>query len=493
MPDPATTIAQMLPASMGVSVPAFPGWPGGENPLSLLGQAAAGGLATAWTSAMTGLWQAGLWLLRLAFSVIDTVTIPDLSADGPLRGALATTSWIGASVTALLLFLQLGLALARRDGQSLGRLLLGMFQFALVWAGFLACAAAAMTAAAALRNGILRATLDVGGLSGIDLAASWPRDVVDVTTATVLGVTSLLLVIPGAFFHLLIALVQSAAMIVLVAVFPITAAGLLHETARAWFWKSLRWSIACVLMPPAEALVLGVGVQVSRSLVNGAGDDSAAVGTAVVGGALVVVGACCPLAVFRLLAFVDPATPTGAAVRQSWNDAGGLPGLLRPAAAVSGSTATAVDPGTGRSHGEADADTRTQSRLAGALGLAGAGMQTAAAVANRATDLAADILGAAGVGSPGYSMTPTDMRRPRMAATGGPAGGGDGGGADDGEPPLPAFDDPWWGGPEPAQPATSPTGGASSGSGPTPANGSGGPASGAGAAGGAAGGAVPPV
>jgi hypothetical protein len=75
----------------------------------------------------------------------------------------------------------------------------------------------------------------------------------------------------------------------------------------------------------------------------------------------------------------------------------------------------------------------------------GTGMRAATSFAHKAADIGSDVLGGAGVGSPGYSMTPTDERYSR---TGGSrsAGGGNGTGGDPADsggdsgpntPPLP--------------------------------------------------------
>jgi len=169
------------------------------NPISWLGDGAAGLAADAWKSAMTGLWSAGLWMLKLAFGVIDAFTTPDVTGGGPLSGVLPTTLWIGATVAALMMFVQLSTAMVRRDGQSLGRVLLGVGQFTAVWAGYLGAAAVFVAAASGLEHAIVAQTLHVQSMSGYDLTASWPRKVSDVTVATVLGVSALLLVIPAAF------------------------------------------------------------------------------------------------------------------------------------------------------------------------------------------------------------------------------------------------------------------------------------------------------
>jgi hypothetical protein len=164
---------------------------------------------------------------------------------------LATTLWISFILVMILMFAQLIVALVRRDGQSIGRLFLGVLQYGLVWTAFLGCAAGLVAAAAGLEREILRATLGVDVLSAYDLMPGIPRDTVSATTATILGVTSVLLLLPGAFFALLIGLTRAAALIILIAVMPITASGLLSEATRPIFWKSFRWFIAGVLIPPS--------------------------------------------------------------------------------------------------------------------------------------------------------------------------------------------------------------------------------------------------
>lgn len=405
------------------------------NPLKYLGDVIVGSVADALTTVMLMFWQAGLWATRWVFGVVGALSTPDLSETGPLRSILATTLWISFTLAMILMFAQLIVALVRRDGQSIGRLFLGVLQYGVVWAAFLGCAAGMVAAAAGLEHGILRATLGVDVLSAYDLVPDIPRKAINATTATILGITSTLLLIPGCFFALLIGLTRAAALIILVAVMPITASGLLSEATRPIFWKSFRWFVAGVLIPPTTALVLGIGAQVSNGVIAGAGDKTAgAVGTGIVGAVMVAVATVCPLALYRLLAWVDPGTPSGAALRQSWSDAGGLAGLTGGQASSSSpnsgpSAATSVGQ-DGRSGGEATADGTTGSRMAAALSTFGTGVQMATSVAMRAGDLSADILGGAGVGSPGYSMTPADERALRA---GQPGGGGDGGSGPSGD------------------------------------------------------------
>ena len=110
---------------------------------------------------MTGLWSAALWIIKTAFELIDSFTNPDLTSDGPMREILPTTLWIGATLAVIMMFVQLTLALIRRDGESMGRIFMGMGQFGLVWVGYLGLAAGMVAAAAGLSKGILSAMLHV--------------------------------------------------------------------------------------------------------------------------------------------------------------------------------------------------------------------------------------------------------------------------------------------------------------------------------------------
>jgi len=394
------------------------------NPLNWLGGAAQGAAADAFKAVMVGLWSTGLWLLKLAFSIVDAFTSPDVSAHGPLAGALPTTLWLGGSVAVLMLFVQLGAALVRRDGQSLGRVLLGIGQFGVVWVGFLGIGGALVLAAGGLTHGILGSLLHVGSWSQFSVSDSWPRKVDDATAAGVLGICSLLMLIPAAFGYLLVMLIREASLVILLATTPIAAAGLLSDSTKSWFWKSLRWFISALLIAPAAALILGIGVSLSRGVVQGAGTDTvAATGTAVVGCVLVLIGALCPMTLFKLLAFVDPGTGSGAALRQSMSDAGGISGLVKDGGGPSGGTgatsAARQGDGAGRSQGEAAAEAKTSSRIASMLGPVGAGIGMVMQAANKASDLSSDVLGSAGVGGPGYAAGAADTRANR---------GGDGGG-----------------------------------------------------------------
>ena len=404
-------------ASAGPTIWAFPSDPaaGGTtlsclpvNPFCAVGEAAGAVVTDVWVSAMLSLWDAGLWLLGLAFAVIDALTTPDLSAAGPLVGVYPVTFGIGATLAAMMAMAQLGAAALRRDGQSLGRLLVGLVQFGLVWVGYVAIAALLVTGVSGVTTGLLQGLLGIDSFAQFDPSISIARDVVDGSVATVLGISSIFMLVPASVGYLLLMLVREAALIVLAATSAISAGGLLAQSSSTWFWRSLRWFVAALLVAPVAVLVLGVGVTITEGIVTGAEQTSteAAIGMAVVGCLLILLGALCPLTLFRLLAFVDPGTSSGAALRQSLAASGGVMGALqnlgnRAGGGASGGVAAsgaAASMAGDRAQGESTADAATSARFAGPLRALATGTAQAGRLAAGVAASAADVLSAAGVG-----------------------------------------------------------------------------------------------
>jgi type IV secretion system protein TrbL len=480
-----------LPCAPGHRLDAF--GLGDLNPLKWLGKGANLVVGDVWKAAMTALWSAGLWVIDLAFKIIDAFTNPDLSAGGPLAEVLPYTFAIGLMVATFMALIQLGIALYQRDGKSLARLLVGVVQFGAVWIGYLAIAAALVAAAAGLTKGLLQGLLHINAFSGFSNSASWPRKIDDTVVATVLGLCTVFLIFPAAIGYVLIMLVREAALMLLAATSPISAAGLLSEGTRAWFWKTLRWFIAALMISPLCALILGIGVKITHATVEGNGDKTAAaVGMAVVGCILILIGAICPLILFRLLAFVDPGTSSGAAMRQSLAANGGLAGLLGGSSAAAGgysgaaagSGAATTQDGQGRSEGEASATSATQSRFSAVRGPVGQVMQTGAtvlsSVGSKAASIGSDVLGSTGVGhqAPYYGNADYGDTASGRGAPGGTAAAEDPRVVtedDNGRPPPPPPPPPIHG--PPAQPAGGGGGGAGG-----PGGAGGGAAAGAGAA-----------
>ena len=323
--------------------------------------------ADAWTAAMMSLWSAGLFVLKLVLSFADTFLTPDLSEDGPGRHVYVYSFWIAASLVIVMAMLQLGLAAVRREGRSLARVAIGAAQFVMVWSCWLAYCVAVLAAC----NGVTKALMQA--LLGVDGWAEWNpagttgvHQVTDTVGATVLGLLGCVLWI-AALGHLLVMLARAASLIVLVATGPIAAAGLVSEAGRSWFWKGLRWFHAAALTPVIIVLVLGIGVQLSTGVAAGLGDGvQKSIGTALPAVMLICISAVAPMALFKLLAFVDPGTPSGASFRQGMAMQGGLQGLLGgggQSATGGGSTTASQADDHGRSSGEAGAETSTTDRF----------------------------------------------------------------------------------------------------------------------------------
>ena len=434
------------------AVPAFGINLGDFSPMAWLGDAAAVASADGWKGAMVALWSAAMWALAVAFHIIDAFTNPDLSATGPLRATLPYTFAIGAAVAALMVMLQLGAIAWKRDGQSLARVLVGTAQFGAVWTMGLAGASAITAASGGLTRALLRALLNVDSFAAVATSFSGPREVTDTVAATVLGITGLLVVLPAALGYVFIQLARCAALMILTTTSAISAAGLVAEIGRTWFWKSLRWFISASLISPLAALVLGIGVKISQGVVAGSGDkNAAAVGMALVSSMLILIGAVCPLVVFRMLAFVDPGTSSGAAVRSSFAASGAVASLIgsKGGGAGAGSSAGTAQDSGGRSMGESDADSAAQGRFAASMNKLSGGLTTAgnamAAGVSGASNIGADVLGASAVGhqSPYLAQSGGSSSGPpagsARGAGGGPGGqrpAGPGAGVADGDPGI---------------------------------------------------------
>ena len=226
------------------------------------------------------------------------------------------TFWVAASLLLALAMVQLGLAVIRRDGKSLARVLLDTGQFAVVWAGGIAYMVGVFAASRGLAHALM------GELLGVQSWGQWDplggfsaQEITDAVVATVLGLLGILLVF-SSIGYLLVMITVGASTVVLAATGPIAAAGLVSDAGQSWFWKWLRWVHAAAFTHPLIVLVQGIGTQVTAGVAAGQSDGlHRAVGTGVIGVVLICVSFASPLALFKLLAFVDPSSSSGAAMR----------------------------------------------------------------------------------------------------------------------------------------------------------------------------------
>lgn len=390
-------------------IPTFP------NPFDSLGSIAAKAIADGWTAAMLGIWNAGLWLLQLVLNIGDALLTPDLREGGPGAGIYRTAFWIAGALVLILGMIQIGTAAIRRDGRSLAQVAIGFAQFAVVWSGWLAYGVVLITATSGLTRSLMSSLLNADSWSAIKLGEPFGAgDITDATVATVLGFMGVFVVL-AAIGHFLVLLARAASLMVLAATTPIAAAGLVGDTGRAWFWKSLRWFHAAAFAPVVMVLLFGLGSQFTAGIATGLGKDFSAVGTAVVGVVLILISVFSPLALFRMLAFVDPGTSSGAAMRAGLAANGGIQGLLSPGASDGGVAARADD--QGRTGAEGSAEAQTTARFASAaqgpmsfLGIAGqvasAGLGAMATIGTRGATMGADLTSQMGVG---HAAFPPDL------------------------------------------------------------------------------------
>lgn len=408
------------------------------NPIGAVGSALGNAAASAATNAIDvageKIWQFAVLLLSGALDLLDRFAAPNVNPrSGPLAGLLPTTLWLGAVVALLLAFLQLGKAMAS-GGKGLGTLLIGLAQYAVITSAGLGFLAVLVTASDGLATGLLASGLGADSFGAIADKNSFWQDSAQAAGGLAMGLVALLCVIPAAFMLLIEALIRHAAILVLAVTVPILAAGLVYDSTARWFWTGLRWMVALLLLTPAVALVMAIGMQAARGSVTAlSGDDPAAatVGMAV-GGVTMLVALLCPLALFKLLAFMDPNTLSGGAVR----------GFLSGSSGAS-SSAPSAGGGAGSDSG---AEGATESRFGTQLTAATA---AGAAVADAASERGSQILDAAGAGHQGGSATKgrPSGRRPTSSNDPAPQGGepdtpvssdDDGGTPDGSDPERPA-------------------------------------------------------
>lgn len=397
------------------------------NPMHWLGDQAKEAVGGGITSMMMGLWSAAMWLLEMAFKILDRFVIPNVQ-DPDLRQLYEVTLWISLLLALTIGLGQIALAVIRQDGRGFATLFVGLIQYGAVVVSWIVVCGGLIAATAGLTRGLLHTLLGVDSFSGYTAGDSFVDSVSGTVQAATLGVCALFVLIPASFGYLVIMLVRAAALLILTATMPISAAGALGEGTKAWMWKSIRWFMAACLMSPMLALVLGLGVQIAQAgFPDGAekrnvhalghtfvvSDTATNVGMSVVGSVILLVACFTPMALFRLFAFVDPGTASGASFRANMKANGGVSGLLRGQQGQSraeGSGAATQVGSDGRTTSENGAEAATanryQSKLARAVPavgrVVGGAMDKAGAIAQHGAAMSVDVLGQSGIGNQGY-------------------------------------------------------------------------------------------
>ncbi|ALE86666.1 hypothetical protein XF36_29300 (plasmid) [Pseudonocardia sp. HH130629-09] len=295
---------------------------------------------SAFSDAMQMVWDGAIWLLKGAFDLADKVsqvnpsTITGRTSDDgglPAAGSGASVDvsslwssmiWLAAMIALGLFFYQL-ITVALRGGRGMFRAVTGPAQFGIALAVTTGAVAILLTAADGLTQLFLSSLSEQSSFtSALDNPIVADRfgdnpdlgEVEEGVRSMVLGLAAVFGVIPAAVGFALQMIFRAAAIMVLIAAVPVAAACLAADTTASVFWRTVRWIVAAVLMKPALALVLVIGVNVMARAEGVAG--------LLAGTAVLLVSLFCPMVLYRLLAFVDPGTGAGMAVR-SFGSAGG--------------------------------------------------------------------------------------------------------------------------------------------------------------------------
>ncbi|MBN9754065.1 hypothetical protein Ae406Ps2_6292 [Pseudonocardia sp. Ae406_Ps2] len=322
---------------------------GGWNPISgLVGDSLRVIAKNAFSSAMQWVWDAAIWLLKGGFTIADTVSrvepgvITGRSRDNPdpipppegaappeppeppegaesavdLGSLWSTMIWLAAVIALGLFFYQLTMV-AVRGGRGMMRAVTGPAQFGIALAVTTGAVAVLLTGADGLTTMFLSWLGEYGSFTAIldnhavaarfgdnpDLGA----DIEDSVRSMVLGITALFGIIPAAVGFALAMIFRTAAIMVLIATIPIAAACLIADTTAPMFWRVVRWLIAAVLMKPAFALVIVIGVAITSRAQGVAGLLAAT--------AVLLISLFSPTVLYRMLPFVEPGTNAGMALR----------------------------------------------------------------------------------------------------------------------------------------------------------------------------------
>lgn len=414
-------------------------------------------IASAFDAAMQAVWDASLAVLRGAFTLADRFSVFTVSkTSGPVSILWPMMLWISGVMALGLFFWQL-VVTNLRGGRGFMRLVAGPFQYGIALAATVGMVAAFLVSVDALTDGILDYGLQSRNFSDALHHTSFGDGVVDGVKAIVLGICAFVGVIPAAIGYILELLFREAAIYVLTGSVPIVAAGLLANITSNWFWRTCRWLLACIAMKPvlAFAVVLGVAIAGGSEGLNGL----------LAGVGVLIISLFCPFVLFRMFAFVDPNSDSGAAFRDALSGYTGVEsyGPNNPAMMAFSAAADAVKGGGAME----DANTARFDNSTGGGGSKGSpGDESGSSGEDAGAETSSDnddVLDGE-VLSVDYD---DDAPPPGPGEGGGAPGASDDGPDDDTDPPEPP----------------GPPGGSGP---PTPPGGDGGPASGGGGSGGAA-------
>jgi hypothetical protein len=253
------------------------------------------------------------------------VSIPPVSFSyASVRSAYGLSLEIAALVAAVLLMAQVIRTVLTHDGSAIAQGLAGVGKAALAFLLTLASAATALRAADELTRWIIARSF------GSPLALSDQLARIASFDPSVSPTLTLILALLGIMLIIALwaqVLVRNIAVTILVAVSPVAAAGQLGHATQQWWRKLTRATIQLIVLKPAVALILAVGLSVPSL--------SGAVARLLGGMLVLLLAACAWPAMARASALLDVHVSGGtlAAIRGigGWGAAQAGPGGVDPA------------------------------------------------------------------------------------------------------------------------------------------------------------------
>ncbi|MDR1791289.1 MAG: hypothetical protein LBR20_06515 [Propionibacteriaceae bacterium] len=398
------------------------------------------------TGILMGIWKAVLFVYQLVMGF-------GLNLTDNLDEQIAFTEfsvWIASGVAVILAIVQIGKTAQQQNGKPLAELLWGIGKLLLFCVAFMAYAKGMIDATNILSSGLLKEIGDNGTFvslwietsdsnAAVTADADWTSKINLVQAFMLVLISPLVLL--GSLTNLVTMIVMAGAIVVIVATSPICAAGLVNESTSSWCWKSLRWFHAAVFAKPLILFIQHLAIQFTtkQDWPGGTPTVESALDQTFVGIGLMLVAAISPMALFKLLAFVDPSTSSGAQLRAAMTGTG-MFGEKASAATGGGkgaSTAAQSADANGVSQGEQLAEAGTDRQLSnatsggagGAMGMGmGATLGAAAGLAHafgdkvksvsaKASAVATDALNQAGVGNEKGGTTLYPDRNPQTSVT----------------------------------------------------------------------------
>ena len=231
------------------------------NPLEWAGCAAQQVAAGVWDTICRGFADAAADLLKGFGTFFASASTINLAGSG-YAPTFALLLGAGAGVAVIVLCLQVGLSVLRRDGAGVARGITGALQAGVAAAATVGLVQALLDAADALTAGI------VGGSHTYD-------DVGTRLSAVFAGGGSTLaapLLLVFGVFGILVSLVlylemiaRQAAIVVLVATSPIAMAGLLGDSTRGWWRKTVTWLGMLIFLKPVVAAIFAVALNATAT------------------------------------------------------------------------------------------------------------------------------------------------------------------------------------------------------------------------------------